>query len=554
MATPEPERCAVIAPGSREAAQRAAHTAGLEPIVVLTKADCATELRDVRRRMRHLGVRTLAIHSDDWSREHMPQFYEVAAARLGMPECRIVGSDGSVELRLGGLKLATRLARLPLEFAGGFGLAGAEAVHFRRMRDRAGARPRGDDNGRENVVLALWLGPGPGTNVGGAVTHVSGVLGGFRSAGLRVALVTVDEPAPQVREVIDDLVRIPPMPRYARVTADVTAVASNRFARSVIERAAAMLRPAFIYQRNDTYVTAGVEVGRRVGIPVVLEWNSSLVWTRTNWNELRRLNRMLLPLLTAAESYVATHADVVAAVSQQAARMAIEVGAPPERVAVVPNAVDMRAIDAGRALARPRRDRDVSLVGWVGSFGPWHGAPVLVEAVRLLPSWVQAVMIGDGNERHQCEALARRLGVWDRIEWTGALPHVETVRLLAGCDVLASPHVPLDGQAFFGSPTKLFEYMAIGRPIVASALEQLGEVLEDRRTARLVQPNDPVELARAIEELLREPDRGHRLGAAARAEAQNAHRWEDRAGTILERLAMVQHRASSSTEADRASA
>jgi glycosyltransferase involved in cell wall biosynthesis len=112
---------------------------------------------------------------------------------------------------------------------------------------------------------------------------------------------------------------------------------------------------------------------------------------------------------------------------------------------------------------------------------------------------------------------------------------------LAECDVLASPHVPLEGQAFFGSPTKLFEYMAIGRPIVASALEQIAEVLEDGRTARLVEPGNAAELAGAIEELLREPERALRLGTAARVEAERVHRWEDRSRSILDRLLGPDH-------------
>jgi glycosyltransferase involved in cell wall biosynthesis len=127
--------------------------------------------------------------------------------------------------------------------------------------------------------------------------------------------------------------------------------------------------------------------------------------------------------------------------------------------------------------------------------------------------------------------------VWERIEWTGELPHAEAIRRLSECDVLVSPHVPPDGgQPFFGSPTKLFEYMAIGRPIVASALEQLAEVLRDGQTARLVTPGDPTELADGIRGVLEDPDHALRLAAAARSEAEALHTWDARATTILERL------------------
>jgi glycosyltransferase involved in cell wall biosynthesis len=287
--------------------------------------------------------------------------------------------------------------------------------------------------------------------------------------------------------------------------------------------------------------TAGVEAGRALGVPVALEFNSSVRWTRANWNETRRLGQALLGHVGAAERFAVTRADRVVAVSTPAARIAVEIGAAPEQVVVVPNGVDIGRVDAARRQARRAGGRHGATVGWVGSFGVWHGAPVLVTAMAQLHDDVGAVMIGDGKERGQCQELARRLGVADRIEWTGALTHAEAVARLSECDVLASPHVPLDGQAFFGSPTKLFEYMAIGRPIVASALEQIAEVLEDGRTAVLVRPDDPAALAAGITAVLHEPDRGRRLGDAARLEAERAHRWDDRARCILQCLFKTDH-------------
>ena len=150
----------------------------------------------------------------------------------------------------------------------------------------------------------------------------------------------------------------------------------------------------------------------------------------------------------------------------------------------IANGVDIRSIPAPAALDRRAH---APVIGWVGTFGPWHGAPLLVQAMARLPD-ARAVLVGDGAQRAECMELARDLGVSDRIEWTGQLPHDQAVARMSACDVLASPHVPTQGRAFFGSPTKIFEFMAIGRPIVASALEQIGDVLEDGRTARLCEP------------------------------------------------------------------
>ena len=83
--------------------------------------------------------------------------------------------------------------------------------------------------------------------------------------------------------------------------------------------------------------------------------------------------------------------------------------------------------------------------------------------------------------------------------FTGALPHDKVAEYLDAADILVSPHIPMpDGSRFFGSPTKLFEYMAMGKAIVASRLEQLAEILEHDRTAWLVTPGNTEELAEAI--------------------------------------------------------
>jgi glycosyltransferase involved in cell wall biosynthesis len=221
--------------------------------------------------------------------------------------------------------------------------------------------------------------------------------------------------------------------------------------------------------------------------------------------------------------------------------MAFEMGASPSKTLVIPNAVDVDAVDRSLEAARraangsgqPSNGSPVTL-GWAGSFGPWHGAEVIVQALALLRDEVRLVMVGDGGERAACRTLAESLGVARRIEWTGALPHPLALGALARCDLLISPHTPLEGgRPFFGSPTKLFEYMALGRPIVASALGQIGEVLEDRVTARLVTPGDVAGLAAAIAEIVRMPDRGRHLGEAARREVVAHHTWDQRAAALL---------------------
>jgi glycosyltransferase involved in cell wall biosynthesis len=95
--------------------------------------------------------------------------------------------------------------------------------------------------------------------------------------------------------------------------------------------------------------------------------------------------------------------------------------------------------------------------------------------------------------------------------------------------------VPLtDGSEFFGSPTKVFEYMAAGKAIVASRLGQIGEVLEDRETALLVEPGNVEELAAAIVKLVGLQELRKSLGARAREVAEKEHTWMHNAQRVLD--------------------
>jgi glycosyltransferase involved in cell wall biosynthesis len=122
-----------------------------------------------------------------------------------------------------------------------------------------------------------------------------------------------------------------------------------------------------------------------------------------------------------------------------------------------------------------------------------------------------------------------------RVIFTGAVDHERVPALLDACDVLVAPHVPLaDGSAFFGSPTKLFEYMAMGKGIVASRLGQIGDVLNHEETALLVEPGDAGALKEAIVRLVESPELREHLGKEAREIAVRSYTWKHNAQRVLD--------------------
>lgn len=521
-------RWLVLASASKAAAEQAVRAAGIDPVLVLAKGDVVASPRRVRRLARESRVNAIALHVPERRRLLNPQLYDYIFAVVPA-KIRVILEDS----RAGPVAVGRWQSLFRTIVAPGATLWVATEIALAIARSHLNGRKATSPRPRRSVTkAAVLIWPGGGSSVGGSVTHMAGMVKGLQQCGYRVGLVST-EPAPPQFEIADDLELIG-TPRRGRLTSDVESVVFNRYLDRAVNNLAERLEPDFMYQRHRVFLYIGASIARGLGIPFVLEWNASEVWTRENWGPRTPFDRTLDDFAVRAERLALAGASVVAAVSTEAAQMALRAGADPATVVVIPNGVDVQAVQ--QEVARDNGQTGGTTIGWIGSFGPWHGADILVRALQKLPE-VTLVMIGDGPELQRCKQLAAELDLAGRIEWTGSLPHDLAVRTLARCDLLASPHLPTEGASFFGSPTKLFEYMAIGKPIVASNLGQIGEVLQHEVTAELVTPGDVDALARAMEKVLAMPDRGRALGVRALDTARRQHSWEQRAALLLDALA-----------------
>ncbi len=382
-------------------------------------------------------------------------------------------------------------------------------------------------------IVYLRATPGPGTQLGGAASHINGFIGAALKLGARISLVSND----QIAGLDEDRTPLKVIwPKPVGSTRAAFDIYNNlRFTQGAaleIERAA----PDFIYQRYSRFSWAGVEASQKTGRPLFLEYNGSEVWVGRYWDRVGSLG-----LLERYERLNLRAAARIFVVSEVERRNLLRAGVEDEKIVVNPNGVDAERFQPNIGGESVRAElgigRDETLVGFVGTFGPWHGVLALAEAIKLMPedARVRFLLVGSGALRGEVERILREAGVEQRVIMTGAVEHERVPQLLDACDVLASPHVPLeDGSEFFGSPTKLFEYMAMGKGIVASRLGQIGEVLTDEETALLVEPGDARELSEAILRLVNSAQLRERLGAAARREAIARHTWTHNARRVLE--------------------
>jgi glycosyltransferase involved in cell wall biosynthesis len=178
------------------------------------------------------------------------------------------------------------------------------------------------------------------------------------------------------------------------------------------------------------------------------------------------------------------------------------------------------------------------LVTYAGHLYPWKGVETMLGALAAAPGLRGRVIGGHPSEPDlgRLRQFAATLGLGERVEFTGMKAPGEVAALLREADVLVLPNRATSVSANYTSPLKLFEYLAAGRPIVASDLPALREILRDRENAWLVPPDDPGALAAALDALARDKALAVRLAKGA-FDSAGAYSWDARAERLEQTLA-----------------
>lgn len=305
-----------------------------------------------------------------------------------------------------------------------------------------------------------------------------------------------------------------------------------------------------IYQRYSILNATGVLLSRWYNKPFILEYNGSEVWVNRNWTPQTRFK--LNWLINWIELVNLRYAHSIVVVSDALKDELQQRGIAPSKIIVNPNGVDATFFDSHNAKTDAKQPYTF---GFVGTFSAWHGIPTLCsmipEVIRIKHN-VHFLLIGDGPLKNEAEKVLQHYVDTGYVTFTGIQSAAKTRDLLALCDAFLCPTQPnLDGSRFFGSPTKLFEYMSMAKPIIASDLEQLAQIISPAlrlhdiheihdEVGILVQPTDVAGFIKAaccvIDMQQNNALQLKRMGINAREKVLKEYTWNQHVHRILHHI------------------
>lgn len=300
-------------------------------------------------------------------------------------------------------------------------------------------------------------------------------------------------------------------------------------------------RPDIVLTRYDGKTLSILWACRLAGIPSVIEINSP---DRDEESDIYRHLPILSRLFT--NRHALELAQGAFAVSDLLAQP-LRAHARGKTVATISNGVDIVRFNPAIPASTIRRhlgiDEQATVIGFVGSFAPWHGLDLLVDAFsKLLPEFPHAHLLLVGQPNPKWQALL------DRLDAPELAPHASIVGFVAPADIppyLAAMDITtLPNTAYYCSPLKLFEYMAMARPSVCVDTPPVADTIHDEHEGLLFPQNDLPALENALRRLLRDAGLRHRLGSASRARAEREYTWRHNALQVFDLLQNALARAS----------
>lgn len=314
----------------------------------------------------------------------------------------------------------------------------------------------------------------------GQAVHIEELIGALRELGHEVRVVAPDighgEGMGNDASWVHKLKATLPKALYELIEFAYSLLAYRR-----LLKAAREFKPDFIYERYNLYLLAGAMLSRKLNLPLLLEVNAPLAEERSRFS-----GGLGLPWLARwTEKRAWQSAAFVLPVTRVLADYVAIAGVPTERIVVIPNGINLAHFAAAPSTVVAKNMlglADKLVLGFTGFVRDWHGVDRVIcwMATADAPDNAYLMIVGDGPVRPDLEQLATKLKLQDRVRFTGVVDRNRVPEHVATFDIALQP-----AAVAYASPLKLFEYLALGKPVIAPRQPNIEEVLSDGENALL---------------------------------------------------------------------
>jgi glycosyltransferase involved in cell wall biosynthesis/O-antigen/teichoic acid export membrane protein len=329
--------------------------------------------------------------------------------------------------------------------------------------------------------------------MGGSVSKMIGVIQGWQNVGVRVicASSAMNSVLAKISDISLIKLSMPPLFcflrwKFAHLRWRLDCFFSNIFFLIQLRRIIREKSFDVIYHRYSLLNVTGALISAITKLPLILDYNGSEVWIYKTWGERYWFQFDWLAEIIEAVNLQA--ADCIVVVSEPLKDELVKKNIDPGKILIKPNGVDTAYFDP--MYLEPIRIQqrashclqEAFIIGFTGTFSFWHGIEILeymIPRVVAKLSNVHFLLIGDGILKKNLEEQLRESDALNHVTFTGSIPQDQVREYLALCDAFICPTQPnSDGSRFFGSPIKMFEYLSMAKPIIASDLEQLKDIIK----------------------------------------------------------------------------
>ncbi len=293
----------------------------------------------------------------------------------------------------------------------------------------------------------------------------------------------------------------------------------------------------FVFERTALMNYACVDFCAERNVPVFLEVNFT-----ADMPLVRKRNAILEPLANAIDLRILKKASHNFPVSTYLKDHMVRRGVPANKITVITNAADpevFRTDVSGESVRQKYNLKNKTVVGFVGGFYPWHGLELLVDAmeiaVKRAPN-LAALLVGDGPMRPVLEKKIQEKKLEPYFHFAGKQGHKDLPAYNAAFDLGVMPD-----SNVYGSPMKIFEYMAMEKPVVAADYGPLRDGIDHNVHGKLFKPGDAEAFAQCLADMANEPEKRVQMGKKGRERVVTDRNWLNQSKKVIEIYEKIVH-------------